>query len=127
MITNTFDSRVLGFGDCYGQRFMKPGVYRYDVVPAGGGAILADHRYAVEVEAAEGETTMKQHDVVVRPDGAWTDRRPPHRQDPPGRPRPLDRRRSDHVRIRGLRSEGLLRQRGPHERVWVQPRVRHAR
>ena len=36
MITDQLDSRVLRFTDCYAQRFMKPGTYRYGVVAAGG-------------------------------------------------------------------------------------------
>lgn len=66
MTSDTFDSRSLGFGDCYGQRFMKPGTYRYDVVAAGGGAMLTDYRYTVEVATARDDAAMKQHDVVLK-------------------------------------------------------------
>ncbi len=65
MISNTLDSRALGFGDCYGQRFMKPGTYRYDVVSAGGGSLVTEHPYTIEVAEAKGEATMKQHDVML--------------------------------------------------------------
>ena len=69
MNSNTLDSRALGFGDCYGQRFMRPGTYRYDVVPAGGGSLVTDHPYTIEVVAAKGESTMKQHDVMLKTKG----------------------------------------------------------
>ena len=69
MFSNTLDSRALGFGDCYGQRFMKPGTYRYDVVSAGGGPLVSDFPFTIEVVAAEGESAMKQHDVVVKTKG----------------------------------------------------------
>lgn len=69
MISNTLDSRALGFGDCYGQRFMRPGTYRYDVVSAGSGPLVDKYPYTIEVVAAKGETTMEQHDVVLRTEG----------------------------------------------------------
>lgn len=69
MFSNTLDSRALGFGDCYGQRFMKPGTYRYDVVSAGGGSMVTDHPYAIEVVATKGESAMKQHDVILKTKG----------------------------------------------------------
>lgn len=69
MLSNTLDSRTLGFGDCYGQRFMKAGTYRYDVVNAGGGSTTRDHRYMIEVVPADRDAAMKQHDVVVKTKG----------------------------------------------------------
>jgi plastocyanin len=69
MYSNTLDSRALGFGDCYGQRFMKPGTYRYDVVTAGGGPVVTDFRYTIEVVANDGGATMKQHDVILKTEG----------------------------------------------------------
>lgn len=69
MYSNTLDSRALGFGDCYGQRFMKPGTYRYDVVFTGGGPLVTDFPFTIEVVAAEGDPTMKQHDIALKTTG----------------------------------------------------------
>ncbi len=69
MLSNTLDSRALGFGDCYAQRFMKPGTYRYDVVSAGGGSIVSDFRFTIEVVGTEPDSTMKQHDITMKTKG----------------------------------------------------------
>lgn len=49
MITDQLDSRVLRFTDCYAQRFMKPGTYRYGVVAAGA---HPDHPVAADTARA---------------------------------------------------------------------------
>lgn len=49
MITDQLDSRVLRFTDCYAQRFMKPGTYRYGVVAAG---VHPDHPAAADTTRA---------------------------------------------------------------------------
>src|SRR3954471_15384300 len=73
---NDLDSRALGRLDCYGQRFMRPGDYRYDIVPAHGRAISTDRPYLVRVKSGEGEAGMNQHDVrITHADGGW---RPSH-------------------------------------------------
>jgi hypothetical protein len=62
------DSRALGRTDCYGQRFMKAGTFRYNVLPVGGQSVTDERPFAVEVrEAGKGE--MKQHNVAVRFEG----------------------------------------------------------
>jgi plastocyanin len=62
-MANNFDSRALGFTDAYGQRFMREGTYRYDVVTAGCGGLTAEYPYKVEV--AEGKEEMTQHTVML--------------------------------------------------------------
>ena len=59
------DSRALSQGDCYGQRFMRPGSFRYNIVPMGLAA-LNDHRpFVVHVADGSANATMKQHHVTV--------------------------------------------------------------
>jgi plastocyanin len=62
-MANNFDSRALSFTDAYGQRFMRVGTYRYDVVTAGCGGLSADYPYSVEV--SEGDEEMTQHTVML--------------------------------------------------------------
>jgi plastocyanin len=66
-MTNNLDSRALGRADCYGQRFMRPGDYPYNVVPAHGRLISTDRPFVVRARqgAAKG---MKQHNVQVTAD-----------------------------------------------------------
>ncbi len=74
---DTFDSRALRHTDCYGQRFMRPGTYRYDVVPAAWVDVATERPYLVEVvaegapadDAGHPHEGMAQHTVVVRADG----------------------------------------------------------
>jgi plastocyanin len=66
---NTFDSRSLGVGDAFGQRFMRPGEYRYQVAAAGTGGLDDDLPFVVVVTKHEGDEPMAQHDVTVRHDG----------------------------------------------------------
>jgi plastocyanin len=71
---NTFDSRSLGVGDAFGQRFMRSGEYRYQVVAAGTGGLVDDMPFRVVVQDHDGEghdddAPMAQHDVSVRHDG----------------------------------------------------------
>ncbi len=65
---DTLDSRTLRFTDCYGQRFMKSGRYRYRITPPGCAWLPGDHEFAVEVGAPSEK--MVQHHVEVRADGA---------------------------------------------------------
>lgn len=62
---DTLDSRALRYTDCYGQRFMKPGVYRYNVLPADSARTKEDGRFAVVVQDGS-HRAMRQHSVVVR-------------------------------------------------------------
>lgn len=65
MFSNVLDSRAIGFGDTFGQRFMKPGTYRYHAVPAGAGAMLDDYPYSITVEAADKGSSMEQHLITL--------------------------------------------------------------
>ena len=83
MITDQLDSRTLRFTDCYAQRFMKPGTYRYGVVAAGGhpGATApveaarslrrgrGEAAFTVEVEEAGDAGAMAQTVLTVRREG----------------------------------------------------------
>jgi plastocyanin len=67
---DTFDSRALRLADCYGQRFMKAGTYRYALVPAGADCFIDERPFVVQVNERKSKGDMKQHDVVVRAEGA---------------------------------------------------------
>ena len=67
---DTFDSRALRRTDCYGQRFMRSGTFRYDVVNAAWARATTDYPYSVNVEAVDGRgVAMAQHTVTVRSEG----------------------------------------------------------
>ena len=67
---DSFDSRALRNTDCYGQRFMRAGTYRYDLVHAAWAPATSEHPYQVRVTAAkDAERGMQQHTVLVRADG----------------------------------------------------------
>ena len=63
---NQLDSRALDQADCYAQRFMKAGTYRYTVVAGHGQAIASDYPFAVVVEDGGAAAEMAQHDIRVR-------------------------------------------------------------
>jgi plastocyanin len=63
---NTLDSRALQRADCYGQRFMKAGDYKYNIVPAHGALISTDRPFVVSVRETDAESKMKQHDVQIK-------------------------------------------------------------
>jgi len=64
---NHFDSRVLGQADCYGQRFMRVGVYPYNVVAGHGQAVSTDRPFVIKVEDRGKTASMTQHNVTVLP------------------------------------------------------------
>lgn len=66
---DTFDSRALRVTDCYGQRFMKPGTYRYNVVPAHGHGITEERPFSIEVKERSAQPKMSQKSVVVTAQG----------------------------------------------------------
>jgi plastocyanin len=66
---DTFDSRALRVTDCYGQRFMKPGTYRYNVVPAHGHGITEERPFSIEVKERSAQPKMSQKSVVVTAEG----------------------------------------------------------
>jgi plastocyanin len=65
MFSNVLDSRSIGVGDAFGQRFMRPGTYRYNVVRAGLGDMADSWPYVIEVGEADKSSTMEQHNIVV--------------------------------------------------------------
>lgn len=63
---NDFDSRALGRANCFAQRFMRPGDYRYAIVPGHGQALSTDYPFIILVEEGKkkgGE--MTQHNLRV--------------------------------------------------------------
>jgi len=59
------DSRALRRTDCYAQRFMKPGTYRYNVLPAFSHHIARERPFTVSVSDKD-KKRMTQHNVIVR-------------------------------------------------------------
>lgn len=68
---NNLDSRALGRADCYAQRFMRAGDYRYNVVPGHAQAISTDFPFVVHVRGQDGKRDgqMAQHNLPVALDG----------------------------------------------------------
>lgn len=62
---NLLDSRAIGRASCFAQRFMRPGVYEYAVVPGHGQALATDYPFRVTVED-EKTRAMTQHNVLVK-------------------------------------------------------------
>ena len=63
---HNFDSRGLGMTDAYGQRFMREGTYRYDIVAGGCGGLSSEYPYSIRV--SEGSDDMVQHTVMLATD-----------------------------------------------------------
>jgi plastocyanin len=61
-----FDSRILRFSDCYGQRFMRPGTYRYHVLPATGFAVAVDKPFVINVGERKSTNVMNQQTVLLK-------------------------------------------------------------
>jgi plastocyanin len=70
MFSNVLDSRSIGLGDAFGQRFMRPGTYRYNIVRAGLGDMADSFPYVIEVGDADPGATMEQHNIVVVMEGS---------------------------------------------------------
>jgi len=74
---DTLDSRTLGRTDCYGQRFMRPGTYAYNILTAGGHHVTDERPFTIEVQERDGEARMEQHTVAARyTDGRFIPERP---------------------------------------------------
>jgi plastocyanin len=67
-MSNTLDSRALRRTDCYAQRFVRAGRYRYDVVPAFGHLVSSERPFTITVAEAGSNAKMKQHNLIVRSD-----------------------------------------------------------
>lgn len=61
---NILDSRALGRTDCFAQRFMRPGRYAYNLLPAHTRIFADDRPFAIIVEDGE-KKEMKQHNLLV--------------------------------------------------------------
>ncbi len=59
------DSRALRRTDCYAQRFMKPGTYPYNVLPAFGDCVNSERPFTIKVHEQKKKPAMTQHNVVV--------------------------------------------------------------
>jgi plastocyanin len=66
---DSLDSRALARTDCYAQRFMKPGDYPYDVVPAYGELMSTDRPFVVRVKHGDKTSGMEQHNARVTRSG----------------------------------------------------------
>ncbi len=62
---DTFDSRALRLADCYAQRFMKPGTYRYAVLPAGAHCLTDERPFVINVGNESTRKKMNQETVLV--------------------------------------------------------------
>ncbi len=76
-MNDSFDSRALRLTDCYGQRFMKPGSYGYNISPVPGHLVTEERHWRIEVVERTTESTMHQHMVVVKTEGAKFRAEPP--------------------------------------------------
>ncbi len=67
---NELDSRALGRADCYAQRFMRPGEYRYNIVPGHGQALSTEYPFVIHVEdGGKKSVKMAQHNLHVSMQG----------------------------------------------------------
>jgi plastocyanin len=66
---DVFDSRALGRTSCFAQRFMRPGAYRYNVVPGHGQSLATDHPFMIRV-GEEKADEMAQHNILVSDEGS---------------------------------------------------------
>lgn len=64
-MSDDFDSRALRRTDCFGQRFMKPGTYRYGVFPASGQHLSQERPYVIKVDEGRAGQKMKQHNITL--------------------------------------------------------------
>jgi len=62
---DNFDSRALRFTDAYGQRFMRVGTYKFNIVKAGTGEFAEKYRYTIHVIDCKKGHKMKQHGLQV--------------------------------------------------------------
>ena len=65
---DTLDSRALRRTDCYGQRFMKPGSYPYNIVPAHGALVSSERPFTVRVREGVIRPGIVQHELAVGTD-----------------------------------------------------------
>jgi hypothetical protein len=61
---DSFDSRALRYVDCYGQRFMRPGEFRYNVLAVGSHLAVTERPFRIAVSDRGGDQ-MTQHSVSL--------------------------------------------------------------
>jgi plastocyanin len=61
---DSFDSRALRYVDCYGQRFMRPGEFRYNVLAVGAHLAVTERPFRITVSDRGGDQ-MTQHSVSL--------------------------------------------------------------
>jgi plastocyanin len=64
-MSNTFDSRSLGPGNCFGRPFHESGTFRYAVAPGSGGAVAGEAHFTVVVGEGSRREEGRQHNVAV--------------------------------------------------------------
>lgn len=65
-MSNNFDSRSLGPGNCFGRPFHEPGTFRYALAPGHGAAFPGEAHFAIVVGKGGGREEGRQHNVAVR-------------------------------------------------------------
>ena len=63
------DSRRMTYLNCFGQKFSKPGTYRYRIASSSTRGLERDARFTIEVKPAASPAEAQQHDVAVRLEG----------------------------------------------------------
>ncbi|HEV8560203.1 MAG TPA: hypothetical protein VGR06_28040 [Actinophytocola sp.] len=61
---DSFDSRALRYVDCYGQRFMRPREFRYNVLAVGSQLAVTERPFRIAVSDRGGDQ-MTQHSVSL--------------------------------------------------------------
>lgn len=61
---DNLDSRALRRTDCYGQRFMRPGTFRYAILPWSGHFVNDERPFTIKVADSK-KDEMQQHNVTV--------------------------------------------------------------
>ena len=65
----TLDSRRMTYLNCFGQKFSKPGTYRYRITSSSTSGLDRDARFSIDVKPAASPAKIQQHDVAVRLEG----------------------------------------------------------
>jgi plastocyanin len=65
----TLDSRRMTYLNCFGQKFSKPGTYRYRITSSSTSGLDRDARFSIEVKPVASPAKVQQHDVAVRLEG----------------------------------------------------------
>lgn len=75
---NDLDSRFLKLGDCFAQKFSRPGTYRYIVTTAAGACLpVREDTYTIVVKPRNSKSDGGQHNVVVNTESGKLVAQPP--------------------------------------------------